>query len=371
MSPTLTLNAPVAPTALAPVRPRDLAADYPACFDWVNPRPLKRHIHKDLARIDQPGAALPDAADGAQRQAAALQVQRQVKSALADYCSVLSALTCTTSPPVWSPNGKPVTPKRCCAGRSRQRAQRRPPSLHPTCPRRSANNRRLGSPVSGSCSARCSSCRSRSWSLAVRSKVQGDVAHGLDDAQDLAREAEQRRADHLNPIGLTVRPAVTMDHLDRPPARQDLGHRAGVLSTVAGRIAAMDGAVAGQSTDVLGRHARRLPCRLIHQQELVIGADDHDDVADPVDDRLEELLLSEERGTHLGDVGGIRQEHTAGCRGLAGRARTLELDGQVQVAPGLGRVFQADSNGRFLAVIQYAREAREQGAPVPGGEPSA
>ncbi|WP_295396812.1 ProQ/FinO family protein [uncultured Thiodictyon sp.] len=87
MSPTLTLNAPVAPTAPAPVRSRDLAAEYPACFDWESPRPLKRHIHKDLARIDQQGGALPDAADGAQRQAAAFQVQRQVKSALADYCT--------------------------------------------------------------------------------------------------------------------------------------------------------------------------------------------------------------------------------------------------------------------------------------------
>ena len=90
MSPTLTLNAPVAPVAPiapAPVRSRDLAAEYTACFDWVNPRPLKRHIHKDLARIDQQGGALPDGADGAQRQAAAFQVQRQVKSALADYCT--------------------------------------------------------------------------------------------------------------------------------------------------------------------------------------------------------------------------------------------------------------------------------------------
>jgi hypothetical protein len=52
----LTLNAPVAPTAPPPVRSRDLAADYPACFDWTNPRPLKRHIYKDLARIDQQAA---------------------------------------------------------------------------------------------------------------------------------------------------------------------------------------------------------------------------------------------------------------------------------------------------------------------------
>ena len=56
---------------------RDLAADYPACFDWANPRPLKRKLHKDLASLQ--GAALLGADVAAFR--------RQVRAALADYCT--------------------------------------------------------------------------------------------------------------------------------------------------------------------------------------------------------------------------------------------------------------------------------------------
>ena len=50
----------------APTPPLDLPARYPACFDPSNPRPLKLHIHKDLA--------------------AAGYLRKATKRALAAYC---------------------------------------------------------------------------------------------------------------------------------------------------------------------------------------------------------------------------------------------------------------------------------------------
>ena len=49
-----------------PTPPLDLPARYPACFDPSNPRPLKLHIHKDLA--------------------AAGYLRKETKRALAAYC---------------------------------------------------------------------------------------------------------------------------------------------------------------------------------------------------------------------------------------------------------------------------------------------
>jgi len=62
-------------------------------------------------------------------------------------CPVPPALTCTASRPVWSRNGKPAMPKRCCAGRSRHRAHRRLPPRRPTCPRTPLCTRRTSCPA--------------------------------------------------------------------------------------------------------------------------------------------------------------------------------------------------------------------------------
>jgi len=79
-----------------------------------------------------------------------------------------------------------------------------------------------------------------------------------------------------------------------------------MLRTVAGSVAAVTGTVADQPAAALGRHVRCLSCRLIHQQKPAIGADDDDGIADPVDDRLEEMPLSKERGARLRDLGDVR-----------------------------------------------------------------
>ena len=121
----------------------------------------------------------------------------------------------------------------------------------------------------------------------------------------------------------------------------------------------MDDPIAGHPTKVCGR-TRHLAGRLVHQQDLVVGAEDDHGIADPVDDRLEELLLSEQRGARLRDLGDIEQDDAAsGCR-RPGRTQGLAADHQAQVAPGRGGASQTDLDGRLVPRRQRPREAGEQ-----------
>ncbi|WP_295399284.1 ProQ/FINO family protein [uncultured Thiocystis sp.] len=73
---------PTAPTPLL-----DLPARYPACFDPAQPRPLKRHIHRDLIRIDDQGPTVRTVPGGPARREARLGVRRQIRQTLAAYCA--------------------------------------------------------------------------------------------------------------------------------------------------------------------------------------------------------------------------------------------------------------------------------------------
>ena len=150
-----------------------------------------------------------------------------------------------------------------------------------------------------------------------------------------------------------------LDHGDGRTLGQDGRRRVWVPWSPAGGLALPLPIIAGPAR------------RGIHQQDLMVGAGDPDRVRDPVDDALQEPLLGEDRVLGALDLGDVQQDHAAGGRDLPGQARALATDHQPQVSTGLGRAPQRDLEGLLLAPVEHARQAGEQDAHVPRGEPRA